>query len=223
MGELFRESLTIANLPYTILLGLTLLYWLTVFFGALDLEFLDFEVDADIDADVDLDVDIDADVDADVDAGGGNGAGWFMTGLAFFNLGAVPFMVFMSLFVLTLWVTSILVNSLWLDLGEWAFFILLVPNLIVGLFVTKVLSTPFKGVYKKMNAKGTSKRELVGKIADVTMTVRPNRIGRVELTHNDTHFTLDVRIEGDEEIQEGEKAILVQYDAQADDFVVTKF
>ena len=45
MGEILREAITTTHLPYTVLLGLVLFYWLTVFIGALDLEFMDIDID----------------------------------------------------------------------------------------------------------------------------------------------------------------------------------
>ena len=65
MGELFELSVSGANLPFTIMLGLVILYWVGVILGALDIELFDFDLDLDGDADID--------VDADAGAVGGGG------------------------------------------------------------------------------------------------------------------------------------------------------
>ena len=64
MGELLQACVSLANLPYTILLGLVLLYWVSVIVGVFDLD----SGTPDMDADADLDMDADADVDMDADA-----------------------------------------------------------------------------------------------------------------------------------------------------------
>ncbi|RMG67737.1 MAG: hypothetical protein D6722_12680, partial [Bacteroidetes bacterium] len=108
MTELYELSISPPNLPYTILLGLMVVYWLTVIIGAIDLDFLDFDVDVDTDVDVDAEVDTEVEVDGEADgAGGVSGAGWFLTTASFFNLGSVPFMIFMSFLCLSLWVGSV--------------------------------------------------------------------------------------------------------------------
>ena len=56
MGELFTEAFAAYNLPLTLFLGLVFLYWLLVIVGALDLDFLNIDLDHDFHADVHIDV-----------------------------------------------------------------------------------------------------------------------------------------------------------------------
>ena len=63
MGEVLQEALMPANLVFTVMLGIVIIYWIMVILGALDVDFLDIDFDSD--------VDVDADVDADVDGTGG--------------------------------------------------------------------------------------------------------------------------------------------------------
>ena len=143
--------------------------------------------------------------------------------MSFFNLGAVPFMIFLSMFALSMWTISIIINGMMLELGQWAFFILLIPNVLVSLVVTKVLTTPFKGIYKQMNQQGTSKRDLVGKIVEITMSIRPGKSGRAEIMYDDAHLTIDVHAEEGVTISQGQKAIIIQYDKKTEDFIVAPF
>ncbi len=230
MLELFREAISAPNLLYTILLGLVLLYWATVFLGAIDLDFLevDIDTDLDLDVDVDLDIDVDADVEAEVEgevANGSGGAGWFLGTLAWFNLGQVPFMVFMSLLILFMWTASVLTNYYWGHEHSWFMAAFLLPNLIVGLFVTKLLSAPFKHSYKKMTQQGISKNQLVGKIATVRTLLKEGHMGQVEvLVNDDDHYLLTAKLEKDQEtLLPGTQALIVEYHAESDYFVVTPF
>jgi hypothetical protein len=234
MLELLREAISPPNLLYTILLGMVLLYWLTVLLGAIDLDFLevdidtdldldvDVDVDVDLDMDVDADVDMDADVDSELDAGGG--AGWFMGTLSFFNVGQVPFMIFMTFLILVMWMASVLTNYYWGHQYDWFMPAFLIPNLVVGLFVAKLLTAPFKSSYKKMTQQGISKRELVGKIATARTLLKEGKMGQAELTVNEDHFLISVKLEeGKENIRPNEKALIVEYRPEADFFMVTPF
>ena len=51
LAELWSICVQGPNLPYTILLGFVLIYWLTVILGFLDLSTLDLDVDIDMDVD----------------------------------------------------------------------------------------------------------------------------------------------------------------------------
>lgn len=224
MEQLIQSALAPANVFYTILLAVILVYWLTVFLGALDLEFLDFDLDTEIDGDIDIDadVDVDADLDGDMD-GDAAGGGWFTTTLSFFNLGQVPFMIFLSLLSLSLWVGAMLAYDGFGIGREWFFLIWLIPNLLIALFITKLISTPFKGLHRRLNEGGTKKRELVGKIGEVTLTVRPESLGRIELLVKEDTFTLDVLSANEDVISVGQKVLIVEYDPQADTYRVQKF
>lgn len=69
MNELLNMATSHVNIILTFLLVFTLIYWLLMIIGLVDLESvdLDLDIDSDIDIDVDLDIDIDADVDVDLD------------------------------------------------------------------------------------------------------------------------------------------------------------
>lgn len=211
MNDIFALLAAPSVWPYSILLGIIMLYWLTVFVGALDLDF--FDVDLDTDADLDADVDGDLDADGDI--------GWFSETLSFFNIGQVPFMIFLSFFVLFLW-TSAALGFGYFGERQFLFLLLLLPNLLIALFLTKVFTIPFKGMHRKMTETGTAKRDLVGKIGEVILTVHPGRQGRIELKKGDETFVLDVTTEHDS-IPVGQKALIVEYHSETDQYVVSPF
>ena len=231
MIELYREAISPPNLLYTLLLGLVMIYWLTVIIGALDLDFLDIHLDADVDVDVDVDIDVDADVDVDTDVdkdvetdvGGGGGAGWFLHSIAFFNVGSVPFMVFMSILILSMWTSSVMMNYYFGNPYSWFFIAFLIPNLVVSLFITKALTTPLKGIHKKMNQQGVSKKELVGKTCKVTLEVVPGKTGQAEIYYKEKNFLLKIRAENDIPISKGSQVLVVEYDPEKDFYLVTPF
>ena len=84
------------------------------------------------------------------------------------------------------------------------------------------MTIPFKGMHARMTKTGTAKRDLVGKIAEVTMTVRPGRVGRIEVRTDKEKFVLDATSES-ETIESGAQAIIVEYRKESDQYIVSPF
>jgi hypothetical protein len=142
MLELLNEAISPANMVYTILLGLAILYALFVIIGFVGMDAIDFDIDIDIDADVDVDVDTDVDV---------NGAGLFIQMLSFFNLGKIPFMIIYSISTLSMWTIGMIFNY---SIGNKDIILTLatfIPVLFVSLIITKLITTPLVPVFKSMN------------------------------------------------------------------------
>ena len=91
--ELIHISLAGINVPISLLLTLILLYWISVIFGALDIDILqvDFDVEAEGDADIDL-----------------QSGGAFQGLMLYFNIGCVPVTVWLSFLIFTCWLLTVL-------------------------------------------------------------------------------------------------------------------
>lgn len=214
MIELLRLAIAPQHLLYSILLLLVLVYWITVFLGALDLHFLDAHHDADVHPD--------AHDGTDAHAHGGEAGGLLSEALGFFNFGQVPFMVFATFLVLFLWTGSLLADVL-LGGSIWFFLIWLLPNLLIALLFTKVFTEPFKRVFARMNAGGKTKRELVGKIGQVVTRIAPGRLGSIDIQTDDGHFLLNAVTHQDQPIEKGTQALIVEFDPERDHYVVEPF
>ena len=94
MLELLDAAVSAPNIIPTALLIFVLVYWLIVILGAIDTDFLDIDVDVEADADVD----------------GEFSVSWFNHVLAFFNLGQVPFVLFLTFLVVPWWAITVLGN-----------------------------------------------------------------------------------------------------------------
>ena len=133
MSAIFQASIFGFNLLPTLFLGLLLLYWITVIAGFLDHSMFDLNLDTDIDVDVDVDVDVDTGVELD-----GATDGVFHSILVFFNLGEIPLMLFLSFVFLIMWVSSVILK-LMIDTNVFMSGVLLIPEFISALFLTKIL------------------------------------------------------------------------------------
>jgi hypothetical protein len=225
MKEVIEATFSAVNLIPTILFGLVVVYWIFVVIGALDINLFDFSVDSgdvDLDADVDVDVDAEADLDAEADvdtdmesemAAQGQVEGGVAMSLnsilSFFNLGKVPFMILMSFFTLSLWVISISINYLLINQSVLLSLLFLIPNIIVSLFVAKILTTPFAFIYKKMLNNSVDTFKYQGKICTMLMDASNSKVGQGEIDYNGSIIRVNVITKKGVEIKKKETGLII--------------
>lgn len=197
MLEVLQEAVMPANLVFTMLLVLVLLYWIMVILGALDFDFLNIDFDGDVDADADMDLQ----------------AGGFLRGLLeFFYVGEVPVMVLVSVFALSAWIVSILGNH-YLNPGSSLIVLLpiLAANLFISSFVVKLAGVPLKKMFNAFDQDPNAPRSVMGRICIVITTqVTGERIGQAEVKGKGAPILLNVMSEGGHVFQKGDEAIVVQ-------------
>ncbi|MGB3546264.1 MAG: hypothetical protein WBA17_04780 [Saprospiraceae bacterium] len=173
-----------ANVVWTILLGIVLLYWLLVIAGAMTMDGLD--IDLDIDADVDLDVDLDVESDLALGGGGLTGA------LLWFNFGRVPFMVIMSVAVLVGWVLAVWLN---INLGNGSgwFALAAAPAVfIVGMLAAKFITTPLIPVFRSLNT-AAEPVDFIGREARLRLPATPVKWGQAEVQIGGDNLLVNVK------------------------------
>ncbi|RIK79518.1 MAG: hypothetical protein DCC68_12975 [Planctomycetota bacterium] len=220
-------------LPFTVLLILVFLYWTLVIVGALAPDSLHIDIDGDVDVDVHADIDaghVDvghADVGhADAGDAGHLDAGGSMLGsvLHFVNVGEVPLMVVASFFIFALWAcTLISYEYLGATLGPLVSIIMLVPNVIVSGLVAKVVTTPFKFMFKHMNEGIAAPAKIVGKTCIIKTPTADERSGQAEIRTDSSPLLLNVRTKPGESLAKGDEALVVAHDPQRDTYTVVKF
>ena len=196
MTELLHAAVLPPNLVATGLLVFVLLYWLTVIVGLLDFKTVDLHVDAHAGPHLH-----------------GADSEWLNGALAFFNLGRIPIMVFVSFVALPLWVGSILANyftgntSLLLGLGY------LLPLLVGSIFVAKLLTLPFVKLFTALEKDHDGGAVALGKVCTVLLPATPEHLGQASVLIDGAPLMLNVRaLSGP--IQKGETALVIDYDAQ---------
>jgi len=212
------------NLPYTILLIAILIYWAMVILGALDLHAI--HVDLDLDADADVHVEMDADADAHVEVEGAHGA---LIGLLhFFGVGEIPVMILVSFFVLSLWIISVTANyylgSLGLGTGASIVtaLVLFVPNVVVSLFVAKILTSPLRSVFRALSKEKIQHEELCGIVGVVTTREVTEAFGQVEVRRKGAPLKLNCVTRNGQVMKEGDLALLVRHDPATGVYTVEK-
>lgn len=209
MIQLITTAFATANIFLTIFLILVLLYWITVILGALDMNAIDIDIDTDIDVDVEVEVDADGHTHVDAHHGGG-----FMIGiLRFFNFGQVPFMVIFSILILCMWSISVYVNSPNSFINPqmsagWAM-VLLAPNFLASLFLTKFISYPLVPLFKALDSSKEALK-ICGQIATLTTSASDKTTGQAKVTINGSVVSLSVRTLTGEILEKGTNVIIIE-------------
>jgi len=188
-----------ANALPTALLLFILLYWIIVILGFIGSDFLDF----------DLDLDADSDVDADLDTGASADVSWLNNVLQFFNLGKIPFMIWLSFVALPLWIMCININGL---LGFVSFLpglLVFFPAAIVSLFLAKFLTWPFVNFFQKIDEDSKAK-EIIGKVGVVTLSATHTSKGMAEVNYRGTYLRFYIQTKKGITVQKGEHVLFVQ-------------
>lgn len=196
MNELLHAAISSVNILPTALLVFVLLYWLLVIFGLLDLDLFDVDVDTEVDAD------------------GVSAVTWLNSALAFFHLGKVPFMVFLTFLALPFWVISILVNY-YLNPGfELLGLLYLVPSFVAALFVYKLLTMPFVRLFAAMEKEHESAANIIGQVCTVTLPANPTELGQATVKTKGAPLLLNVKTTEGSAVQKGETALVLEYNAE---------
>ena len=229
MTELFLESIALINLPFTILFGLIMCYWLLVILGAADTELFHLDLDGDLELDVDAEPDIAPDgspdvevnAEADMDAGGTVS---LLSFLKFFYIGEVPFMILLSILVTSLWSLSVLGNY-YLNPEKSLFraLALLAVNLFCSLFITKLLLIPLHRAFASVETEEECPA-LIGQTGVVTTNVLNNTFGEIEVpSSHGPPILVNASIKGDEVLHKGDEVIIYEYERESRVYYVEKY
>lgn len=231
MGDLITFSFAWINLPFTLALGVVVLYWVSMILGVVHDSHSDVDAHADADAHVDhgdahmADAHVDhADADAHGDADA-HAPGMGATGiiLRFLHVGEVPLTAVLSVLAVCLWALSILGNwYLNAELGLGRALLLLAPELLIAMVATRLILIPAAPFLGKMNSGVARKAVLIGQVATVKSEDVTERTGQAELMFKGASLLLNVRTSNGARLNKGEAALIVAHDEARGIYEVTK-
>ena len=211
MNELIQLALHPFNIVYTMLLMITVLYWLTVIIGVLDINALDIDFDLDVDSDLDFDA------DSEMSSTGGIGGV-----LQFFNFGKLPFMLIMSVLTLSTWTISMLATY---HLGGTTGFALamIFPNLFVSLLITKVATRPLIPVFQRLDS-GVEPVDYIGKTGKLTIPASTEKIGQVEVIVDESPLLVNVVLASQqgEDMRKGDEVVILGRSEEQSCYLIEK-
>lgn len=211
MTELLQAAVTPANIVPTTLMVLVMMYWVSVIVGLLDLEAIHFDVQKDIHIDKHVAIEKDFSV------------AWLNNILAFFNLGRVPFMVFMSFLALPFWVLAILTVHYAPFLPTGIAFLMLIPNFILSLFVAKALTTPFVKMFAALEKEHDSTVTIIGKVCTVLLPATPNDLGQASVKTDAAPLILNVKTTRGAFLKKGDTALVIDFDPVKQIYLIEPF
>lgn len=190
MIELFQAAILPHQLLLSLLLALVVCYWLLVLMGALDFE-------ADLPEDISLDGDAPSGADTSHGHGLSTGGAWLATG-RFLGFSQVPLVVWLSFLVLFLWFGSLMLNEWYNQTGSvQRAALLLLPNLLGSLIVTKLVTLPVAKLFKAMGDADSEAEEVIGRIGVVVSTEADASYGQLEITTANVPLLINVRTQPD--------------------------
>lgn len=220
MKETIESAFSVINIIPTALLILVLIYWLTVIIGVFNIDSFDFGADADLDVDVDADVDI----DTDMDVSAGDSILWVNSALSFFNLGKVPFMLILSIFSLSMWVISMLMNFYLNNTVVLLSLVYLIPNIFLSAFITKFLTSPLVKVFAKAESDIESNQKLTGKMCIVTLSATHDKMGQAEIKIEGSSFIINIMSSEEQFIlSKGDSCLVIDYIAEKKIYLIEPY
>jgi hypothetical protein len=207
--EVLRASFALHNLPFTVLLIIMVGYWLFVCVGFLDYESADAGLDG---------VDVHGPGEVHVDAGALHSLAKFM------HAGEAPLMAIVSVLVLCAWAFSVLANH-YLNPGGGLLLAgaLLIPNLVVSLLLTRILTKPLRAVFKALNKDYDEVIRLVGQVCTVTTSEVTQKYGQATFETKGASLTLQVRIGEGHRLERGDRALIIGEDKEKQVFRVVRY
>ncbi len=215
MQEFLLETVKLVNLPYTLLFGSTMIYWVLYILGAVGADLLDFDFDLDTDVDGDADIDLDGDLHS--------GGGMLVTVLKFLHVGDAPLTVVASVMSLGMWATSVMTNFYLNNSSVKIALALAIPIFIAGALCTRIGLKPFLPLLKTAFDETGDVVKIIGKMGTVVSMEVDSKYGQVEIAMKGSPITLNVRTRGDEVLKKGDEAVFFDRDADDDTYIVARF
>lgn len=222
MSELFHTLFSFPTVIFTSLLGLCLLYWLTVILGLLDLDL--FDVDLDLDLDPGVDAALDGADAGDLELGEGTSGG--LVGVVqSLGLAGVPLTISVSLVVLIAWLVSYFATRATAGLtaggGVPATLVhagVALGALIAGLLVARFAILPLRPVFATQRA--ARRQDFVGSLCTVATNRVSDSFGQAEIADGGSGLLVQVRCRDANQLRRGDPALVYEYDADDEVYYV---
>lgn len=186
--EMFHHLMhPLPNAIMTVLMGVMFLYWLVSFlFGAVDLD-----IDVGFDSDVDIDVGMDT---SGIDVGHSHDPGAMMKFLEFINVGKMPFMLIITVFLFFIWIGSLIFTS-FIDIQSWGGWaaIIILPLMFCSIFFTKFATKPFAKLFLAMGYQGEDAIDFLGRDGVMFSNIEGQKIGAADFKIDGNPIRLNVK------------------------------
>jgi membrane protein implicated in regulation of membrane protease activity len=211
-AELYEVAFNPANTVLTILLILSVVYWLFTMLSGVG----DFDLDLDIHSDGEIEINNpDGTIEVPQDPSA------FLQFLKFLNLDIIPITFFLTLVLLFTWLINVNI-SYFIPLPYWLYFITILPAFVISLFITKYVSMPLRPIFKEINHKGEEVYDFLGRTATLKSTIKDDKLGMIELIISNDPIKLLAKSKDGYEIKDGEKVMIIDEHPERKYYIVEK-
>lgn len=224
MKELLLAAFAPANFVFSVLLLVSLLYWLTVFIGLFDIDAIDVGKDWELAADTSFEIEKGIEVNKGVEVSVvGKRPGFWNRLLVFLNLGKIPFMIWFSFFILMAWAFSLLGNF-YLSGGNLLGAALLLPfNLGLSALLAKGITKPLVPIFKSEKNEFRTQQDFIGQICRIEVPAKGLALGQASIRTSQAPVRIIVQALPEQELLKGSEGLIVDYDATQRIFLVSPF
>jgi hypothetical protein len=202
--NIYQVCVTEPVLPATAILAIVVVYWLMVILGAVDIELFDFDIDLDFDGEPG-------------DLQGLLGAGAVV--LRFLNIGELPLMLWVSVYAMSFWMTSIL----WFDESHLesttTVLQVILRNAVIGLVATKLITQPMLRFVDR--TKVTQHQDLIGQPCEIMTGEVSENYGQARIATGESPLLINVRTRNGVLVK-SDHAHIVDYDDERHVFFIEK-
>ncbi|WP_461587421.1 hypothetical protein [Winogradskyella sp.] len=237
MEQYFDIVFSQVNITLSILLIILIVYWLVTMISGIEF---------DLDIDVDIDVDVDADVDIDLESGLESAnidlhdvasteverqhvvnkrtrkLKWWQVVLIYFNFVGLPFMFTFTFWIFNWWLISVITTTLTENYDTSFGYTIVLLALIPSLFLTKIVTTPFKSFFKNLNKDGDKAVDFIGRQARLLSTISEDKMGNAEVVVDGNVMNIYAKSLDGTEIQFREDVLIIKQSENKNYFLVAK-
>jgi len=207
--EIWNLAISPQVLPLTILLVPVALYWLLNLLGAVDLDFLDVDVDLDHHGGHDSHHDSSHD-------------SWFHGALRFVNATDVPVMIVLSFLVILLWACT-MIGNVWFNTQQSGLTggIIVGTALVASVILTRFAVAPLKPFFRLIRADNEKHPPVVGRTGIVRTAWVDERTGQVEIEMQGAPLLLNARVaSGSSPISRNTEILVISHDIETGVYTV---
>lgn len=196
MAEFFQMTISGVNIIPTLLLVVSMLYWLIVILGVVDMDGLGIDIDLDADA-----------IDAHI--------------INFFNLGDVPIPIYSTLVFIFFWMLNMTVSALTGSMGGIPNIIGIVPCFIGAALITKIITQPFNRFFRELYGNADESKDFIGMTGVLKFDIKAGKTSQVIIDNGST--LINCYIEGDIELPKGANVTVVSKDKEKNKYLIKPF
>lgn len=203
MSELLDFAFQGINVFPSVLLIFVMVYWGIVILGVIDLDAMDIDLDVDLDGGVEM--------------------GGLASVLSFFNIGHMPLMIFISFFVLPLWMLTMLGTDFFGFSGSISGLIVLIPSFVASLFIAKLITIPIAKFYRRVRQNTEAINNVIGQVCTAKMQITSDRKGQAEIKINGTSILINALTTGSDIIEKGATALILDQNKDQNFYFVAPY